>query len=145
MQFDKTKARSDLIKIFQPYFKDQSVISSSSRHLAALRSLKDSLPDVLKPSRAQLDTPHYYEIDMIPSPSLRDRLMGISEDVARSFISEAHEADHITIWGDDALNEVAWEMSQSLLDRWGWLVGREWTLRANYWRQQRGAPLLAEW
>ncbi|KAH8808296.1 hypothetical protein F5884DRAFT_363817 [Xylogone sp. PMI_703] len=145
VQFDKNKARSDLLKIFHPYFKDQAVVSSSSKHLAALRSLKDTLPEVLKPSRAQLDTPHYYEIDLLPSPSLRDRLMGITEDVARTFISEASEAGQITIWGDDALNEVSWEMSQALLERWGWLVGREWIVRANYWRQQRGAQLLAEW
>ncbi|RFU35984.1 hypothetical protein B7463_g360, partial [Scytalidium lignicola] len=145
VQFDRNKARSDLLQIFRPYFKDQSVVSSSSKHLAALRSLKDSLPAVLKPSKVQLDTPHYYEIDMIPSPSLRDRLMGITEDMARRFISESSEAGQLIIWGEDALNEVSWEMSQGLLERWGWLVGREWIVRANYWRQQRGAPLLAEW
>ena len=114
--------------------------------------MSDKLPGVLKPSKAQLETPHYYGIDLLPSPSLRDRLLTVTSDVAQSFIneigitaSEREDSGQLIIWGEDALNEMSWELSQSTLERWGWLLGREWVARTNFWRRQRGAALLPDW
>lgn len=87
---------------------------------------------------------------MLPSPSLRDRLLTVTSDVAQSFIVEIgingglREDNQLIIWGDDALNEMAWEFSQSTLERWGWLLGREWVARTNFWRRQRGAAPLPD-
>lgn len=113
--------------------------------------MSDSLPIALKPSKAQLETPHYYGIDLLPSPSLRDRLLTVTSDVAQSFVTEIgitggqREGGQLIIWGDDALNEMSWELSQPTLERWGWLLGREWVARTNFWRRQRGFPPLPDW
>lgn len=138
--------------MFRPLVADPSITASPDRHLAVLRSLRDALPEPLKPTKAQLETPHYYGIDFIPSPSLRERLLTVTSDVAQSFALEIgvlrddrDDTGELVIWGDDALNETAWEFSQVMLERWGWMLGREWVQRCNFWRRQRGAPQLPDW
>ncbi|KAE8453771.1 hypothetical protein EG329_009283 [Mollisiaceae sp. DMI_Dod_QoI] len=150
--YDRNKAKNEILEIFRPLYSDPSVTSDSQRHLTVLHSMSETLPSSLKPSKAQLETPHYYGIDMIASPSLRERLMAVTTDVARSFCAdlgivggERDEVGQVIIWGEEPLNEMSWELSQPLLERWGWLLGTAWTQRANFWRRQRGAPLLAEW
>ncbi|EPQ64212.1 Bgt-5154-2 [Blumeria graminis f. sp. tritici] len=89
---------------------------------------------------------------MIASPSLRERLMTVTLDLARSFVdelgilkSEVGSNHPITIWGDNPLDEMSWELSRPMLERWGWLLGSEWIHRTNFWRRQRGTHLLPEW
>jgi len=114
--------------------------------------MADTLPPVLKPTPAQIKTPHYYGIDMLCSASLRNILIGAGPEVAEAFVTEIggsgnETVDHgqVVIWGEEPLNEMTWEFSQAVLERWGWLLGREWVARANFWRRQRGANLLPEW
>ncbi|CAL3963772.1 unnamed protein product [Diplocarpon coronariae] len=146
--YDRTKARTEIREAFRRY-SDPAITSDPQRHLVVLRGMSHGLPAALKPSQAQLETPHYYGIDMIASPSLRERLMALDQDVARNFVAElgmtggdGSGVAQVIIWGDEALNEATWELSQPLLERWGWLLGPEWLQRANFWRRQRGAPLL---
>ncbi|CZR61145.1 uncharacterized protein PAC_11041 [Phialocephala subalpina] len=150
--YDRTKAKNEILETFRPLYSDPAVTSDSQRHLAVLRTMSETLPTSLKPSKAQLEAPHYYGIDMIASPSLRERLMTVTTEVARSFCAdlgiiggERDEVGQVIIWGEEPLNEMSWELSQPLLERWGWLLGVGWIQRANFWRRQRGAPLLAEW
>lgn len=150
--YDRNKARAELLTTFRPLLADPSVRTTPSKHLAALSSMSSTLHSSLKPSKAQLETPHYYGIDMLASPSLRDRLLNVTPDVAQSFvkevgslIGEAEDIGQIIIWGDDPLNEMSWEFSQPVLERWGWLLGRDWVVRANFWRRQRGAAPLPDW
>ena len=150
--YDRSKARNELRERFRPLLADLAIIATPERHLATLRSMGDTLPGPLKPTKAQLDTPHYYGIDLIASPSLRERLLTVTSDVAQSFINEiginGNERDDVgqlVIWGDDPLNEMSWEFSQAVLERWGWMMGRDWVARANFWRRQRGAALLPDW
>jgi hypothetical protein len=150
--YDRVKFRADLRERFRPLLVDPAVTGTSERHLATLRSMSDSLPGPLRPTKTQLDTPHYYGIDLLASPSLRDRLLTVTSDVAQSFVTEIgingndrDDTGQLIIWGEDPLNEMSWEFSQAILDRWGWMLGRDWVGRANFWRRQRGAPLLPDW
>ncbi|TAQ89000.1 hypothetical protein B7494_g2686 [Chlorociboria aeruginascens] len=149
--YDRRKARTDILDTFRPLISDPSIVASPETHLAVLRSMAENLPSVLKPLKVQLETPHYYGIDMIASPALRDRLMTVTPDVAQNFVtdagiwrSESEDVGQLIIWGEDPFNEMSWEFSQPILERWGWLLGREWVERANFWRRQRGAPLLPD-
>ena len=150
--YDRTKARSDIRERFRPLLADPSVIATPESHLATLRSMSDSLPGPLKPTKAQLETPHFYGIDLLASPSLRDRLLTLTSDVAQSFVTEIgingndrDDVGQLVIWGEDPLNDMSWEFSQVVLERWGWMLGRDWVARANFWRRQRGAALLVDW
>ncbi len=150
--YDRNKARTELLELFRPICSDPAVSSDSQRHLSALESLSASLPSSLKPSKSQLETPHYYGIDLVASPSLRERLMTVTTEVARKFVAELgiigngpEEKGQVIIWGEDPLNEMSWEVSPTMLSRWGWLLGSGWAQRTNFWRTQRGAPPVPEW
>lgn len=141
--------RRSLHQLFTPIV-DIPVISDPQAHLTALANLAPSLPYSLKPTQLQLTTPHHAYIDLIPSPSLRDRLIAIGPANCNSFLMEVctiacEIEDHgqMTIWGEDWLNEFSWEFSAAVLERWGgWLLTNEWGQRANFWRRQRGHPVL---
>ncbi|RDW85821.1 hypothetical protein BP5796_04146 [Coleophoma crateriformis] len=149
---DRNKARVEMQQKFRALLSDPATRANPSKHLSVLQSMSSTLPSSLQPSKAQLDTPHYYGIDMLASPSLRERLLNVTPDIAQSFISEAgsligesEDVGQVIVWGDDPLNEVSWEFSQTILERWGWLLGKEWVVRANFWRRQRGAAPLPDW
>jgi hypothetical protein len=141
--------RRSLHQIFAPIL-EIPVISNPQTHLATLAALEPTLPTSLKPTRLQLSTPHHAYIDMLPSPTLRDRLIAIGPANANTFLTEActiacdiEDTGQMTIWGEDWLNDFSWEFSASVLERWGgWLLTAEWGQRANFWRRQRGAPIL---
>ncbi|KAM0132537.1 hypothetical protein ACHAPC_007794 [Botrytis cinerea] len=152
--YDRKQGCIQIRELFRPLLSDPSIVNGSSpdRHLALLHSMTDMLPSTLKPNKSQLEKAHYYAIDMIASPSLRHRLMNLTGDIVQSFIrdfgsciGEADDAGQIIIWGDDPYNETSWEVSQPLLERWGWLLGRDFVDRSNTWRAQRGDPPLPEW
>ncbi|KAI9664418.1 MAG: hypothetical protein M1829_005811 [Trizodia sp. TS-e1964] len=152
VQYDRTKARAFLKEIFRPLLYDSAISSSSQRHLSTLKAMAPSLPRPLQPTKMQLEVPHPIGVDMITSPALRDRLIGAGMELSQSFIrdigsivGDAEDTGQVVIWGNDLLDEMAWELSQPVLERWGWLLGREWISRANFWRRQRGASLLSEW
>jgi hypothetical protein len=140
--YDRAKARSETLALFKPLVSDPTALSTPERHLSILASLAPSLPP-----------PHYYGLDLIASPSLRDRLISVGAEMAQQFVNDwcsckgesSEDTGQLIIWGEDHLNEMAWEFSRELLDRWSWLLGREWVSRANFWRRQRGVGLLPEW
>ncbi|KAL2416091.1 hypothetical protein ABEF91_003752 [Exophiala dermatitidis] len=144
-----TEIRRTLHQWFGPLL-EIAVTYNPQSHLTTLAALEPSLPSSLKPSQLQLTTPHNAYIDMIPSPSLRDSLIAIGPANANTFLTEActiacdiEDTGQMTVWGEDWLNEFSWEFSSSVLERWGgWLLTAEWGQRANFWRRQRGAPLL---
>lgn len=141
--------RRSLHRLFAPIL-DVSVISNPHNHLATLQALRPTLPIALKPTQLQLTTPHHAYIDMIPSPSLRDRLISIGGVQANTFLMEVctlvhniEDTGQMTVWGEDWLNEFSWEFSAAALERYGpWLLTPEWGQRANFWRRQRGAECL---
>ncbi|KAL9112929.1 MAG: hypothetical protein Q9227_002793 [Pyrenula ochraceoflavens] len=147
-----TDIRRALHTLFAPLL-DLSVISSPQSHLTTLGALAPQLPAQLKPTSLQLSTPHHAYIDMIPSQSLRDRLISVGNAHANTFMKqvctiacEIEDHGQMTIWGEDWTNEFAWEFSAPVLEHWGgWLLDAEWGRRANFWRRQRGAPVLPGW
>lgn len=144
--------RRSLHLLFSPLL-EISVTSHPQNHLAALAALVPTLPLQLRPTELQLRTPHHAYIDMIPSPTLRDRLITVGPANSNTFMSEVctiaceiEDTGQLTIWGGDWLNEISWEFSEHVLERWGgWLLTQEWGQRANFWRRQRGAPILPAW
>ncbi|KAJ9649919.1 hypothetical protein H2198_010759 [Neophaeococcomyces mojaviensis] len=141
--------RRSLHQLFSPIM-DISVMSDPQTHLTALANLAPGLPYPLKPTQLQLTTPHHVYIDLVPSPTLRDRLIVIGPANCNTFFMEActiaceiEDYGQMTIWGEDWLNEFSWEFSAAVLERWGgWLLTDEWGQRANFWRRQRGHPTL---
>ncbi|KAL6242041.1 hypothetical protein RBB50_010952 [Rhinocladiella similis] len=141
--------RRNLHAMFSPLL-EIPVISNPQTHLATLAALESTLPSPLKPTPLQLSTPHHAYIDMLPSPSLRDRLITVGPANANSFLTEVctiacdiEDTGQMIVWGEDWLSEFSWEFSPSVFERWGsFVLGPEWGQRANFWRKQRGAPVI---
>ncbi|KFY82490.1 hypothetical protein V500_10511 [Pseudogymnoascus sp. VKM F-4518 (FW-2643)] len=153
----RIKTSTAITTLFSPLVQESPSFPSPSsnqpcpRHLQLLRAIGSSLPIPFRPTPTQLSTSHYYGVDMIPSPSLRDRLCRAGPDVSAAFLHDfdylllttnMDEHQRLTIWGEDPYNEVSWEFSGEMLSRWGWLVGTAWAERANFWRTQRGQAAL---
>lgn len=79
--------RRTLHQLFHPII-DIAVISDPQAHLTALQQLTPGLPYSLKPTQLQLTTPHHAYIDLIPSPTLRDRLIAIGPANCNTFLME---------------------------------------------------------
>ena len=141
--------RRALHRLFAPIL-EIPVISNPQNHLITLAALAPSLPACLKPTELQLITPHHAYIDMIPSPMLRDRLIHLGPASSNTFMMQVctiacdiEDTGQMTVWGEDWLNEFSWEFASPVLEHWGgWLLTSEWGRRANFWRRQRGAPIL---
>jgi hypothetical protein len=87
---------------------------------------------------------------LIPSPSLRDRLIRAGFEAANAFLTEVctfvyetEDCGQLIIWGQDHLSEFSWEFSEEVLKTWHTILSEEWRDRANFWRRQRNVPLLA--
>ncbi|RMZ88410.1 hypothetical protein DV736_g4372, partial [Chaetothyriales sp. CBS 134916] len=141
--------RRSLHRLFGPLL-DLSVISNPQTHFASLQTMAPALPTALKPTALQLSTPHHAYIDLIPSPGLRDGLIALGPENSNAFLMEVctiacdiEDTGQMIVWGEDWLNEFSWEFSAAVIERWGgWLLTSEWGQRANFWRRQRGAPVL---
>ena len=146
--YDISQLRLYLYALFAPLL-GPGVAANPHAHLATLAMMGPSLPPPLRPTQFQLETPHSVYIDMLPSPSLRERLIIAGPNIATTFLAQACPVVHevrdqnlLSIWGDSGLDEMAWEFSPAVLDQWPMILTPEWGRRANFWRRQRGVPAM---
>jgi hypothetical protein len=116
----------------------------------------DTLPQVWRPTAAQIMIPHHPLIDFLPWPSVRDRLLAIMALPSESrppsaagdlwFLNFAYDlednAEGIRIYGGDPYDPESWEVGQKLFESWWFVFDRKVVERSNRWRELRGAPLL---
>ncbi|KAF3480180.1 uncharacterized protein GIQ15_05527 [Arthroderma uncinatum] len=150
--YDVRRVRTYLYSLFHPVLNlaVHGAYPDPQLHFFTLSRLAPSLPPSLKPTALQLQTPHNPRIDLIPSPTLRDTLLSVDAATASTFLTEVctfacEIEDHgqVIIWGENFLNEFSWEFSATVLERWGgWILPSIWRERADFWRRQRGDPVL---
>lgn len=114
------------------------------------------IPRAWRPTAAQLSVPHHPVLDLLPWPSVRDRLievLSLTEQSAElslvepprlvNFVYDMEDAgEGIRIWGSDPFDERHWEVGQVLYERWWFVFDRSTVEQSNYLRLQRGAPPL---
>ncbi|KAK2841692.1 hypothetical protein FQN49_005999 [Arthroderma sp. PD_2] len=151
--FDIHRVRNYLYTLFRPVLSlaVDGAFPDPQLHLLTLARLGPSLPPSLRPTALQLQTPHNAYIDLIPSPQLRDTLLRSDPATAATFLADVctfacdiENRGQLIIWGENFLNEFSWEFSAEVLERWGgWFLPSIWRERADYWRRQRGDPVLS--
>ncbi|KAL2194000.1 hypothetical protein P885DRAFT_80772 [Corynascus similis CBS 632.67] len=118
------------------------------------------LPPAWQPTTTQLLVPHHPVIDLLPWPSVRDRMIEVMDiakesaegtgDIVMSrepqlvnFVYDIEDiAEGIRIWGSDPYIETNWEIGQVVFERWWFVFDRRTIEQSNYLRMQRGvAPL----
>ncbi|KAI0408970.1 hypothetical protein F4802DRAFT_306653 [Xylaria palmicola] len=115
------------------------------------------LPEVWRPTLSQSSTPHHPVIDLLPWPSVRDRLimlMSLPDEarppaaagplaIAQLAYDLEDAAEGVRIWGDDPCEPTSWEVGQVLFERWWFVFDRQVIDQSNYWRRLRGAATLS--
>ncbi|KAH8113371.1 hypothetical protein DFH11DRAFT_1689528 [Phellopilus nigrolimitatus] len=93
------------------------------------------LPQSLRPTLVQS------VIDGIPHPELRDRMILLRGRF--DLVDALHDyASSLTLHGDDVLAHNNWEIAESWLRRYGFLIDRPVLNICNRWRRERGEPEL---
>ncbi|KAI1755278.1 hypothetical protein F4782DRAFT_490884 [Xylaria castorea] len=115
------------------------------------------LPPAWRPTLSQLTIPHHPIIDLLPWPTVRDRiilLLGLPDEVRPpvasgplAVVQLAYDleegAEGARIWGDDPYEPTSWEVGQVLFERWWFIFDRQVINQSNYWRKLRGAAALS--
>ncbi|KZO93227.1 hypothetical protein CALVIDRAFT_546726 [Calocera viscosa TUFC12733] len=95
------------------------------------------LPTSLRPTLVQRTIPHDPIIDGIPAPVMRDRMILLKGRY--NIVDCMHEfLKGTTIHGDDVLAHTNWEVSESWLKTYGFLIDEAFLASTNRWRKERG-------
>jgi len=114
------------------------------------------LPPNLQPTPLQLSKAHHPVFDILPWPSVRQRLimvfsqpMALRPPAAKSptalvdLVYDLEDsAEGIRIWGDDPYVDHNWEVGKKFFSNWWWALDSQVVNRSNQLRKERGATLL---
>ncbi|KJR82336.1 uncharacterized protein SPSK_03318 [Sporothrix schenckii 1099-18] len=123
------------------------------------RNNEDSLallPPNWRPTRVQRAVPHHPALDVLPWPSVREKLIGLFNmplderpPIAADPLALVHliydledSAEGLRIWGSDPYDPTSWEVGQLVFERWWFVFDRDIIEQSNRWRQLRGASRL---
>lgn len=110
------------------------------------------IPLDLLPTEVQKRVPHHPWLDFFPSPTLRDNLIVLQDEIddedlchdLMAFWDTRNTRAGLLVWGP-SWQTTSWEVTESFLTKWGFLLyGCTALLRStNFWRVQRGErPLI---
>lgn len=114
------------------------------------------LPINLQPTALQRTITHSPIIDLLPWPTVRDKLIHIfsappelrpgnaaKPTAILEFVYDLEDsAEGVRIWGDDPYDDKNWEVGEKVFKGWWWAFDAEVVARSNQLREQRGAKLL---
>ncbi|KAI0637810.1 hypothetical protein C8Q77DRAFT_1047586 [Trametes polyzona] len=99
------------------------------------------LPSSLRPTLVQRTIPHESVIDGVLHPELRDRMILLRDRF--NLVDCLHDYRYaVTIHGDDVLAHNNWEIAESWLQRYKFLVDPSTLGITNRWRRERGESEL---
>ena len=116
----------------------------------------DMLPAHYHPTDTQLLVPHHPFIDVLPWPSVRNKLIctlaqppqlrppSARDPMAIMFLALDidDDAEGVRISGSDGLDEASWEIGQTIFKNWWWAFSRPIINNSNRLRIDRGAGPL---
>ncbi|KAL2070527.1 hypothetical protein VTL71DRAFT_13553 [Oculimacula yallundae] len=101
-----------------------------------------SLPASLVPTLQQRFVPHKPYVDMLPWPSMRDRILNSPSSINEAeFICDMTSSE-MKVWGSLAWDPIGWEISAEFAKKWWFLIDDGILQNANFWRSQRGEEAL---
>lgn len=114
------------------------------------------LPANWRPTRAQRFVPHHPALDILPWPSVREKLIGLFSlplderpPIAADPLALVHliydledNAEGLRIWGSDPYDPTCWEVGQLVFERWWFVFDRDIIEQSDRWRELRGASRL---
>ena len=99
-----------------------------------------NLPQAIAPTSQQQLIPHKPYVDMLPWPSLRDRLLK-----SLSVINESEfvmDLVSLKVWGITPWDPMGWEFAPEFVRKWWFLMDDGILHSTNFWRAQQGEEPL---
>lgn len=95
-------------------------------------------PSALAPIPLQSVIPHAPYLDLIPIPSLRERLI-VAKDVFEPFDMWTDlSLGEVKVWGNIPWEGDSWEISDRFAVKWWFVMSDETLMGTNFWRRVRG-------
>jgi len=118
----------------------------------------DHLPACIRPTRTQKTVPHHPIFDMLPWPSVRDKLILVFSQPLElrpiqcasptALIDLAYDiedsAEGVRVWGEDPYVAKNWEIGEKVFQNWWWAFDTTVIQQSNVLRKRRGAPVLGQ-
>jgi hypothetical protein len=101
-----------------------------------------SLPPSLKPTELQSMIPHHAYVDLFPLPTLRNRILEALQTMNEEELCKDICNDEWRIWGNNPWDPKSWELPESFVKKWWFLLDDELLRMTNYWRMQRSQEPL---
>ena len=98
----------------------------------------ERLPPTFAPTLQQQVIPHHPYVDMLPWPSLRDRLLASLTAINEPEFLLDVSSDGLRIWGSTPWDPMAWELTPAFARKWWFLLDQDIMHTTNFWRRQRG-------
>ncbi|CAK7227846.1 hypothetical protein SBRCBS47491_006707 [Sporothrix bragantina] len=128
----------------------------AARSRASVEASLALLPSNWRPTHAQRYMPHHPALDILPWPSVREKLIGLFNlplherpPIAADPLALVHfiydledSAEGLRIWGSNPYDPTCWEVGQLVFERWWFVFDRDIIEQSNRWRDLRGAPRL---
>ncbi|VUC28100.1 unnamed protein product [Clonostachys rosea] len=100
------------------------------------------LPQTLAPTARQQIVPHMPYIDILPWPSLRDRMLESLPTINElEFVQDMSSSD-LRVWGRLPWDPLGWEVGPVFAKKWWFLMDEKIMQSTNFWRAQRGEEAL---
>jgi hypothetical protein len=95
-----------------------------------------TLPSTMAPTLQQQMVPHPPYIDMLPWPSMRDRMLSsIGAINDEEFILDLAQSK---VWGSMPWDPLSWEVEAHFAKKWWFLMDDSILHTTNFWRGQKG-------
>lgn len=95
-----------------------------------------STPTALTPTPLQTNTPHFPYVDLIPFPSIRDRILQ-SQHIINGVEIWGDITRDVKVWGNTPWDDQGWEIGERFAVKWWFLMDDEVLRTTNFWRGTR--------
>jgi len=91
----------------------------------------------------QTTIPHNPYVDLLPFPSVRDRLLKAGEVVNAYEMWADLTGGDVRVWGARPWEKRGWEVGERFARKWWWVLDQGVLDTGNFWREARGERSLS--
>jgi hypothetical protein len=103
----------------------------------------DNPPSPLAPTALQSEVPHLAFVAALPFRGLRDSILRSLAYIDYDDLWRDTVSGGFFIWGKTPWMPQGWEVTEQWAAKWWWLLDGDVIETANFWRLQRGLPMLS--
>jgi hypothetical protein len=101
-----------------------------------------TIPPSLFPTPLQSTTPHAPYIDLLPFPSVRNKLLQAGDLINSYEMWNDLTHGDSRVWGASPWEDSGWELGVGFVRKWWWVLDQGVLDKGNFWRGVRGEGRL---